>query len=579
MKHLTAFQVCDNGDRRAVRLSPGVRLRREHFGGIVFDTRTGLTLDVDCAAFTWLCTAQQGGASPVGADEVENRLLARLLNLGVVAVAPRADTSPLAPLPGISPVSWPTGPHLTAPETVHWAITYDCTARCPDCYARRCREGAGPELDTADAVRLVERLAEWGVLQLAIGGGEPLLRPDLAEIAARARERGLVVHVTTGYHHLTYRELARLARGVTALQIGVKIERLLEDAEAEIELLAETVEHAREAGLHLGANLMLSRTGIENFETLLAALRRAGFPRVTLLRYKPPADVARWRRETLLPYEMQEFEQRLPELLATVPEMTARLDCALGFLQRRVAPADALAAGVRGCVAADRILALGPDGGMYPCSQLAHPRFRAGDILADDPAALWADSPLLKRFRYFREKHAYRLSACGVCRAKAHCGGCRVFAHDVYGAEPACPDPVLPPLTELGPAGRQVDLARFIEGCNRLWVSDYIQRYGVGRKTALRELGKSPHVLPPFDLPKKQNPDYFLVEREELIRGIQTGCGCTNAGFPYVTREEVLAWLDEWNAGDYPEWLRSTCESACVIPHVEGDDDEDYQYS
>jgi radical SAM protein with 4Fe4S-binding SPASM domain len=555
-----------------------VRLRREHFGGIVFDTRTGLTLDVDRAAFTWLWAAQQGGVSPIGADEAENRLFARMLGLGVVSVAPRRDESPPASLPDTLPIPWPSGPHLTAPETVHWAITYDCTSRCPDCYARRCREGAGPPLDTGGAMLLVERLAEWGVLQLAIGGGEPLLRPDLPEIAACARERGLVVHVTTGYHHLTYPELARLARSVTALQIGIKIERLLEDAEAEIELLAETVEQARDAGLHVGANLMLSRTGVEHFEMLLAAFGRAGFPRVTLLRYKPPADVARWRQEVLLPYEILEFERCLPELLATVPEMTVRLDCALSFLQRHVSPSDALAAGVRGCVAADRLLALGPDGGMYPCSQLVHPRFRAGDILADDPAVVWAASRLLKHFRHFREKRAFRLSACGVCRATAHCSGCRVFAHDVYGAEPVCPDPIMPPLTALGKAGRRLDLARFIEGRGWVGVSEYMQRYGVGRKTALRELSASPNVLPPPDLPKKQTPDYFLEAQEALIRQTQAGIGCTNAGFPYVTREEVLAWMDDWNAHDYPEWLRSTRESVILISDEEGDNDEDYQY-
>lgn len=580
MNKLSAFQVCDDGEHRAqaMCLAPGVRLRREHFGGIVFDTRIGLTLDVDRAAFTWLWTAQQGGVNSVSVDEAENRLIAQFVNLGLVAVAPRMDESSPALLPDTSPLLWPSGPHLTAPETVHWAITYDCTARCPDCYARRCCEHAGAALDALSAVRLVTRLADWGVLQLAIGGGEPLLRPDLADIAACARARGVVVHVTTGYHHLTYPELTRLAQGVTTLQIGIKTERLLDDAEAEIELLGETVAHAREAGLHIGANLMLSRTSVKHFERLLSALHRADFPRLTLLRYKPPLDVTRWRQEVLLPHEMLDFERCLPELLATVPEMAVRLDCALSFLQRQIRPADALAAGVRGCVAAARILALGPDGGMYPCSQLVHPRFRAGDILADDPATIWAVSPVLKRFRHFRGRRAYRLSMCGRCRANAQCGGCRVFAHDVYGAEPACPDPVMPPLTELGPAGRRLDLARFIAGRGWLRVSEYMQHYGVGRKTALRELRKSPHVLLPPDLPEKQTPEYFLETREVLLREIQADIGYTDAGFPYATRAEVLAWTGNLHDDDYPRWLWSHRTRKATSPDEEGDDDENNQY-
>lgn len=421
-------------ERLPVRLSPWVLLRREHFGGIVFDTRTGLTLDVDRAAFTWLDAARAHGVRPSGADDAENRLFARLLNLKLLTVAPgELEASATA-----QSASWPPGPHLTAPETVHWAITYACAAQCPDCYARRYRDTAGAALDTPDALRLVDRLAGWGVLQLAIGGGEPLLRADLAEIAVHAHERGLVVHVTSGEHQIPAHVLANLARGVTALQIGIKLERLLEEPDAEITRLAATVARAQDAGLHVGANLMLSRTGMAHVPALLIALRRAGFLQVTLLRYKPPADVARWQQESPSPQEIQEFARRLPAMLAAVPEMIVRLDCALSFLQRQMAPDEALAAGIRGCVAADRILALAPDGSMYPCSQLIHPHLRAGNVLADDPATVWATAPVLIRYRRFRTDRAYRDSWCGVCRAQAHCGGCRVFARDGFGADPEC---------------------------------------------------------------------------------------------------------------------------------------------
>ena len=396
-------------------------------------------------------------------------------------------------------------------------------------------------------------------------------------IAAHARERGLVTHVTTGYHHLTYPELAQLAPGITALQIGIKAWRLLDDAEAEIELLAESVENARAAGLVVGANLMLSSTVIEYFEHLLTPLRQAGFTRLVLLRYKPPADVARWRQESPREYEIQAFEQRLPAMLAAAPEMTVRLDCALSFLQRHVAPAEALTAGVRGCVAADRILALAPDGSMYPCSQLVHPRCCAGNLLTGDYQVIWAKAPVLKRYRNVRAHRAFRTSWCGICRANAQCGGCRVFAQDGIGGEPACPDPVVAPLTQLGKTGRRLDLARFIRGHGWVDVTEYMQRYGVGEKTALRELHASLYVFPPADLPKKQQPTYFIERREEFIRGMQLGFGCTSGGFPFVSREEVCEWTG-LNDRDYPEWLQTNPHPPGQFPEAKEDDDENNQY-
>ncbi|MHB9025125.1 MAG: radical SAM protein [Armatimonadota bacterium] len=563
-------QACDN-----VRLAPGVRLRCEHFGGIVFDTRTGLTLDVDREAFAWLRAVREHRIN--SADAVENRLFARLLDLGIVTVVPSTDVLPATVLAMPVPTLWPSGPQLTAPETVHWAITYQCAARCPDCYARRCREGAGEELDTAGALRLVDRLAEWGVLQVAIGGGEPLLRPDLADIAAHARERGLVVHVTTGYHRLDYPELAPLARGVTTLQIGIKADRLLQEAAAEIDLLAESVEHARAVGLLVGANLMLSRSVLERFDQLLLALRQAGFPRLTFLRYKPPADVARWRQEAPDADAIRAFERNLPAVLATVPEMTVRLDCALSFLQRHVPPDAALAAGVRGCVVSDRILALAPDGAMYPCSQLVHPRFWVGNILADDLAEVWEHSRVLKRYRHCRTQRTHRESWCGICRAKSQCGGCRVFAPDGLGGEPACPEPIPPPLTALGKQGRRVDFAAYLAESSGISVATYMQRYGVGQKTAVRELRASSLVVPPPRPATGREPaDYYMSVHENLITSVQRGIGFTAAGFPYATREEIRKWTAETDCDGYPTWLLPA--PTLATDYGEGVEDEDYQY-
>jgi len=39
--------------------------------------------------------------------------------------------------------------------------------------------------------------------------------------------------------------------------------------------------------------------------------------------------------------------------------------------------------GMRGCVAAGKIMVLGPDGSVYPCSQLVSDKNKAGNLLED----------------------------------------------------------------------------------------------------------------------------------------------------------------------------------------------------
>lgn len=446
---------------RFLRVPEGVRLRRECFGGIAFDTRTGTTADLDREAFALL--EHLRGGVPCREDRLptrgaeQRRVIDRLLQAGLLATsAPAEDVVAATPARCTEAhegktEEWPAGPHLSAPHTVHWAITYACGLDCPDCYARRHRDRFPGEFPTADALRLVETLAAWGVFQLAIGGGEPLRRADLPAICRHARACGLVVHVTTGQTRVERGLLAALGAGVSVLQIGVRIDRILNDASGEAARLRCLAEQARDAGLLPGANVMLSRTGLAHFTRILGVLTEARLHRITLLRYKPPPTRARWRRECPTAGAMRQFERDLPDVLARYPEVVLRVDCALSFLQRHVGQADAQAAGVRGCVAGERILAVAPDGSLFPCSQLVYPHLRAGNLLTDDAPFVWANSPVLKRYRSFRAAAPFQQSACGACAAREHCGGCRVFAPDLLGADPGCPEPPLLPVTEGGP--------------------------------------------------------------------------------------------------------------------------------
>jgi radical SAM protein with 4Fe4S-binding SPASM domain len=341
-------------------------------------------------------------------------------------------------------VPWPTTPHLTAPEATHLALTYRCDAGCPDCYAARCRGKPSRELGTPEVRTLIDKIASWGVFQLAIGGGEPLLREDLEELTTHAAGRGLSVHVTTSGDGLSAARIRRLAGVVTCLQIGVRHERLLaEDPEGVARQLRRVREEEAREGLTIGANLVLCHTVVHRFNEAIRTLFDLGYRRITLLRYKPPASLARWREEAPRGDDLKGMEGRIERAVARHPGLEIRLDCALAFLQRAVSPGKARSAGLRGCVAGARIVAIGADGTVYPCSQLVDSRYAAGNLLRDDPGEIWSKSAALARLRGFRSSRPFRRSACGACRAAEHCGGCRALAHDALGPDHGCPGPIL----------------------------------------------------------------------------------------------------------------------------------------
>ena len=86
----------------------------------------------------------------------------------------------------------------TVPLAGQFDLTYRCNLRCVHCYCDRAAGPAGAgELGTEDVLRLLGEAAEAGCLSVLLSGGEPLLRPDFAEIYVGACRLGLLVTVFT----------------------------------------------------------------------------------------------------------------------------------------------------------------------------------------------------------------------------------------------------------------------------------------------------------------------------------------------------------------------------------------------
>jgi Fe-coproporphyrin III synthase len=94
--------------------------------------------------------------------------------------------------------------------TVTWRVTRCGNLDCLNCPsdAQSCRHE--PELSTEEGKALIRDLAEFGVPRLIFAGGEPLLRADLFDLVAYAREQGIQPSLLTNGTLLTSANAARL---------------------------------------------------------------------------------------------------------------------------------------------------------------------------------------------------------------------------------------------------------------------------------------------------------------------------------------------------------------------------------
>ena len=92
----------------------------------------------------------------------------------------------------------PAGPRRNPPgPVVIWNLIRRCNLTCTHCYSISADTDFPGELDTAEVFRVMDDLKAARVPVLILSGGEPLLRPDIFDIARRAKAKGFHVALSS----------------------------------------------------------------------------------------------------------------------------------------------------------------------------------------------------------------------------------------------------------------------------------------------------------------------------------------------------------------------------------------------
>jgi hypothetical protein len=110
----------------------------------------------------------------------------------------------------------------TTPELVDVKITDYCGYGCDFCYMGSTKEGQHAPLARLEGI--FDQLANMGVFEVAIGGGEPAHHPDFAKIIRAATARGLTFNFTAfGLDWLKNDEIISALRETNGIGVGVSI--------------------------------------------------------------------------------------------------------------------------------------------------------------------------------------------------------------------------------------------------------------------------------------------------------------------------------------------------------------------
>ncbi len=228
-----------------------------------------------------------------------------------------------------------------SPRALQVGLLTPCNLACDFCY----RDTAAPSRLTADfLVDLLTQAAEWGVLEVAFGGGEPLLFPGFASLVQRLHElTPLGINFTTNGTLLTPELLNELGDKVGEIRVSAYDNN---DYRRTLKLLAD---HS------CGLNLLATPANVRTIELIVVDALRRGAKNVMLLGYKG-AD-ARYHLSST------EFE-----ILRAAIWRMERLPLRLDVCWYPLFPELPHLFPKRDCGAGDEFLVITPDRAIQPCS-------------------------------------------------------------------------------------------------------------------------------------------------------------------------------------------------------------------
>jgi radical SAM protein with 4Fe4S-binding SPASM domain len=168
---------------------------------------------------------------------------------------------------------------------VVWNLTRTCNLKCVHCYTASEAKKYPDEIDTAKAKEVLDDLADFKVPAVLFSGGEPLVRPDLFELAAHARSKGLHVVLSTN-GTLIDREIAQRLKDLNFAYVGISLDSAIPSVHDEFRGMQGAFErtmrgfrHCVEVGQKVGLRLTLTRHTAQNLDKLFDLIEREGIDR------------------------------------------------------------------------------------------------------------------------------------------------------------------------------------------------------------------------------------------------------------------------------------------------------------
>ncbi|HEY3432149.1 MAG TPA: heme d1 biosynthesis radical SAM protein NirJ [Rhodocyclaceae bacterium] len=355
----------------------------------------------------------------------------------------------------------PVVPRRNAPgPVVIWNLIRRCNLTCRHCYSISADTDFKGELSTDEVFKVMDDLKAFKVPVLILSGGEPLLRPDIFDIARRSKAMGFYTALSSNGTLIDERNIDAIADigfdyvGISLDGIKGTHDRFRRKEGAFVASLAG-MRLCRDRGLKVGVRYTMTEENAHDLDPLLQLVRDEGIPRFYFshLNYagrgnkNRKTDAAhlttRAAMDKLFDHCWQDHSAGR-EMDFTTGNQDADGPYFLNWVRNRFPQqADHIEAKLRqwgGNASGVNVANIDNLGIVHPDTMWWH--VPLGNVRQQPFSAIWSDlsNPLIAGLRQHPRAVGGR---CGTCRYLPICNGSsRVRAEqgggDVWGEDPAC---------------------------------------------------------------------------------------------------------------------------------------------
>jgi heme b synthase len=338
-----------------------------------------------------------------------------------------------------------------SPRLVAWEVTRSCNLNCVHCRASSEKGPYPGELSTSKALEILDQIAMVGEPIIILTGGEPLLRPDIFDLARYGTQKGLrMVMATNGTLIDSHIAEEIKASGIKRVSISLdgssqKEHDSFRKVKGAFDSALKGIEILKAAGIEFQINTTVTRHNANRIDKILEMVVELGAAAHHIFLLVP---TGRARDMVNQEIDAPEYERLLHWFYEMRDKTSMHLKATCAPHYYRILRQEAHAKGehvdfekygldavTRGCLAGTSFCFVSHDGIVQPCGYL---ELNCGDLKVSSFGSIWRNSEV---FQKLRDLSAYK-GKCGRCEYKRHCGGCRARAYEATGdymaEEPLC---------------------------------------------------------------------------------------------------------------------------------------------